>query len=346
MKLRDKVVLGKRTVDKNGFVSVPVAITKVGIQQYHVSELMDGANDKLRDALKDMSGMVNVFRPPETVFHPLTIESFKNIPITVQHPDNFVSPRDAKFVVSGHIGEDVDRMDDERLGATAHLHDKTAIDVSFGSETSAGYECPIIPSKGTYKGVNYDFAFDGAMIANHLALVPAGRCGGDVGVLDNNMENKEMNESEVKKLIDEQVGGLSETVGKAVGDAIAGLKLDELIATKVDEKFESAKKQADEEAKKKADEEAKKQADEKSKALEVDTRATLKTLLADKYDAEKGYMEQAREILKDSVEKIDERSDEYVLDKLNDLVLARKDADASLRVSRSDGAYTGINIRV
>lgn len=347
MKLRDKVVLGKRTVDNNGFVSVPVAITKVGIQQYHSSELI--SDKTLANALKGKTGLINVFRSEDTVFHPLTIESFKNIPVTIQHPDSFVSPKDAKFVVSGHVGEDVDRLDDERLGATAHLYDKDAIDISFGSEISAGYECPIVPKSGTYNGVKYDFAFDGAMIANHLALVPAGRCGSGVGVLDKQTEDSEVKDEDVKKIVSDETAKLKDEIEKLVKDSIASMSsnVESIVSQKINDeikKIDDAKKEADEEAKKKADEEAKEKADAKKVALEVDTRATLKNLLEDKYDSEKDYMDQAREFLKDSVDDVDKKSDEYILDKLADEVKARKDAEKSL-APRKDSSYSSISIK-
>jgi hypothetical protein len=335
MRIVDKVQLGKRMTDANGFVSVPAVITKVGVQQYHVTELMK--DSKLAPHLKDRSGLINVYRPPETVFNPLTIDSFKNLPVTIQHPDGGVSTSSAKFVTSGHIGSDVDKLDAERLGATIHLHDKDAIDVSRGSETSAGYDCPIIYKQGEFEGVKYDFSFDGAMIGNHLALVPAGRCGEDVAVLDKQMEIEEMDKNEITKLVEDKVKETLETsVPAAVADAIEKIDIGKQVTDAVTAASEKAK--ADE---KKAKEDAKKEEQRKADAAkDMQARVVLHTklsqILDEDYDASKTDKELMVLAVGDTVEDADSKSDEYLAEKVDEIAKQRKDAASITADSKAD----------
>jgi hypothetical protein len=321
MLLTDKVFLGKRVTDHNGFVSAPCVITKVGISKYHVDELR--RDPSLRASLAGRSGLIDVFRPHETVFSPLTIDSFKNKPVTIGHPDEFVKPDNAKYVVGGHVGEDVCKIADNDLGCTIHLHDSATIDISKGIETSAGYDCPIIAESGEWQGIKFDFRFDGPMIANHLALVPRGRTGSKV--LDHQQENKMKLDNEVLEAINSAVTAaigpaitaaigpaVTAAVTPAVGDAITGLKIDEMVGAAVTAKFDAVKL------------DAKTQADEKLKTdKKVALHAKIQPLLGDKYDSAKTDHELLVLSVGDTVENADKRSDEYLEDKLDDLIKER-----------------------
>jgi hypothetical protein len=320
----DKIHLGKRITDENGFVSVPAVITRVGVQQYGVEELRN--DPTLAPHLDGKSGLVNVFRPPDVVFNPLTMDSFKNIPVTVQHPNGFVNTSSAKYLVVGHVGDDVVKMDTERLGTTIHLHDEEGISVSKGSQTSAGYKCDIIHESGEHEGVKYEFKFDGAMVANHLALVPAARCGDDCKVLDN--EEKEMDEKGIKKLV-------SDTVSSVVEDKLSKLKdtVAQAVTDAVKVQAEEAKKLADaeklkqdkaDEAKKLAEAEAEK--GKKTDAVRIALHAKLLPILDKEYDASKTDKELLGLALKDTVKDADKKSTEYLADKLDELIETRKDA--------------------
>jgi hypothetical protein len=325
MRLIDRVQLGKRVTDANGFVSVPAVITMVGIQQYHVTELM--RDESLKPHLKDKSGLVNVFRPPETVFNPLTIDSFKNLPVTVQHPDGGVSTTSAKFVSSGHIGSDVDKIDSDRLGATIHLHDADAIDISRGSETSAGYDCPVIYDSGEHEGTPYDFRFDGPMIGNHLALVPAGRCGEKVKVLDKQMEIEEMDKDQIVKLVEDKVKEtLEASVPAAIADAISKIDIGKQVTDAVAAANEQAKKDADEAAEQKKLDDQKKADAAKQMQDRVVLHAKLSQILDEDYDESKTDHELMVLAVGDTVEDADSKSDEYLTEKVDEIAKQRKDA--------------------
>ena len=337
MKLTDKIQLGKRTTDSNGFVSVPAVITKVGVQRYHVTELMRDAD--LAKHLSGKTGLINVFRSPDTVFNPMTIDSFKNLPVTVQHPESMVNPETSKFVNCGHISGDVDKLDDTRLGATIYLHDADAINLSLGSETSAGYDCPIIYEQGEYNGEKYDFKFDGAMIGNHLALVPNGRCGEDVGVLDNKTEKKQMTDQETKDLVTGEVTkAVDSAVESAVEKAVAGIDIGKIVT----DALAKSQKEAEEKAEAKAKEDAKTEEARTDASAKMDARVALHTKLSLILDADYDTAKTDKELMVlavgETVENADEKTDEYLAEKITDLAQARKDVISS---HKTDEEFTG-----
>ncbi len=330
MKFTDKVAFGKRVVDRNGFVSVPAVITRVGIQQYGVDELRRDVS--LEGALNGKTGLVNVFRPPETVFNPLTIDSFKNMPVTFLHPDDGVTPYNARSYIGGHIGEDVGKMSDRDLGCTIHLHDKDVIDISFGIETSAGYECPIIQEDGEYEGEKYHFRFDGPMLANHLALVPAGRCGPECKVLDKKQEIIMKLDTEALTQVQEEVkplitAAVEAAVAPAVAAAVDALKIGDTAATAVKTALDSAKAQAI--------------ADAAVIAKTDAVHAKVKPLLGSKFDATKSCHDLLVMAVGDLVADADKKSDEYLNDKVDEIVAER----AKAVITKSDASVKIINLK-
>jgi len=327
MRFFDKVAFGKRVTDQNGFVHAPAVITRVGVQQYHVDELR--RDKSLEGALNGKSGLMNVFRPPETVFNPLTIDSFKNMPVTVSHPDNMVHPENARYVQAGHIGEDVKQISNKDLGCTIHLTDKDAIAISHGIETSAGYDCPIIAEDGEFEGVKYSFRFDGPMIGNHLALVPAGRCGPDCKVLDNKQEMN-MDEAKVQAMIDAAIGAVDAKIQTAVTDAVSAMKIGDMVADAC-AKVMKDQRDAEEAAKLAAQNtDAQKQADAAALESKVALRAKVQPLLGDKYDASKTDHELLVLAIGDSVKDADKKSDAYLQDKLDEIIEDRKGGQSSV----------------
>lgn len=177
----NKVLVDQKTTRKitpEGYLLAKLALTKVGIQDYELSDMTGNPEDKGK--------LVGVFRPHETVFHPETIESAKMKPFTLLHPDEFVDTKNFKALSVGHIGEIISPLDSERLGGSLLVNDEKAIEeIKAGQkEISLGYTANIVKKQGFYKGQKYDYAFDGPMYVNHIALVPAGRCGDTVSILD------------------------------------------------------------------------------------------------------------------------------------------------------------------
>lgn len=317
--------LGRRQTDESGFVRTPAVITKVGVQQYTKDQL----------GIPGVSGreLVNVFRPPETVFHADTIASFGHKPVTDGHPPRGVTIRNSRQVVGGHIGEDVQKIDDLTLGSTIHLTDEGFITKSKGSQTSAGYDAEIIADSGEWEGQKYDYRFDGAMIGNHLALVPNARCGKGCAVLDEeNNKGKKMDaedKKEVAGMIDAKFDELKK--GQISKEDVAST-VAESLKNHTDEQARKAKEDAD---KKKADEDAKKADEDKEKEIEqrvqrkADVLAKVKPLMKDEdYNGVKD--KETKEILvacmKDSIDKADEKSEDYLEAMLDTEIAKRKDS--------------------
>jgi hypothetical protein len=194
--INDKLVLERsRQMTPEGYLKATAAITKVGVQKYRASEFGFGPDDVI----------IGVFRPPGTVFHPETIESTKLKPITHQHPEEDVNAKNHNRYDVGTVGETVEPIDSEILGANILLTDSVIVqDVNERKieELSLGYDSYIVSENGEYNGEKYQYRFDGPMIVNHLAIVDAARCGDSVKILDKGEKNMFKKSMAVKLLKD------------------------------------------------------------------------------------------------------------------------------------------------
>jgi len=172
-----------REVTKEGYLKGVAAITTVGVQYYSAREFDIDSDD-----------LVGVFRPPETVFHPDTMETSKQKPITMTHPDQDVDANNHGRLSIGSTGEQAGPIDDNRLGVNIIINDSSIVDGITSQEIgelSLGYDSFIIPEGGQYNGESYVYRFDGPMIINHLAVLQKGdgRCGESVKILDHGDDN-------------------------------------------------------------------------------------------------------------------------------------------------------------
>lgn len=184
IKLKDQLPIeSTRILTPEGYLKATAAITTVGVQQYPASDFGGNTDEP-----------VGVFRPPETVFHPETIESIKMMPITINHPEEGVDSGNHGRLAIGSVGETVEPLDNLRLGAHIIINEKQVVqDIQERKveELSLGYDSQVISEEGIYNGEPYFYRFDGSMIINHLAIVEEGRCGDTVKILDGgNLMNK------------------------------------------------------------------------------------------------------------------------------------------------------------
>lgn len=144
---------------------------------------------------------VTITRSMEDIHDPATIASFEGKPVTINHPDDFVTPDNWRELAVGVIqnvrpgeGEDADKLLADLL-----ITDREAISAIKSKtmrEVSCGYEAEYVeigPGKGRHRGI----------IGNHLALVAAGRCGSECAIFDHApKQEKPMKVSELlKKLL-------------------------------------------------------------------------------------------------------------------------------------------------
>ena len=191
-----------RTITPEGFLRADAVVTSVGVFNYLTTELDIGGPPRV----------VRVFRTPESVFHPDTINSARMKPLTLRHPQGkFVLPHNAKMEKVGSMGENPFRLDDRRLAVPIMVTDSEAIQKIEGGRdaTSSGQIFYYIPKSGTYMGQPYDLETEGPILINHLAIEQQGRDDHSrmAVILDSHpadqQENIEMDEEQVKQMLEE-----------------------------------------------------------------------------------------------------------------------------------------------
>ena len=177
-----------------------VAIARTGVLVYHSSEL-EGIEP-------DETGFIYVTREPEQVFAPTAIASFEGKPVTNLHPNDLVGPDNWNQVAVGTV-QNV-RQRDNLLVADLLITQAAAIrDVQAGlREVSCGYEA-------RYEQTEPGKAKQTAIVGNHVALVPRGRCGATCSIKDH-----EMKKPSWKGLLRAVLGTKDEAVLKATIDAM------------------------------------------------------------------------------------------------------------------------------
>jgi hypothetical protein len=134
-------------------------------------------------------GQRGEFRADSDLFSTETIESFKGIPVTINHPPGgIVTSENWRDLAVGFVGWDV-KQDGIYLAANLHITDKKAIErIEKGEllEVSAGYKCAFVRTDGEdEEGVKYQYR-QVKIRGNHLALLPRnmqGRAGKNVRLL-------------------------------------------------------------------------------------------------------------------------------------------------------------------
>jgi hypothetical protein len=166
--------IGKtRRLTPEGFmVCEGVAIARTGEQRYHKSELPLDA---------DGAGEITVTRQEDEVFSEKTMASFEGKPVTVEHPNEFVTPESWKTHAVGTV-QNVRRgtgIEDGMLLADLLITDGEAIAYvnRRRPELSCGYDAEYeqtAPGQATQHNI----------IGNHVALVDRGRAGSRCAIRD------------------------------------------------------------------------------------------------------------------------------------------------------------------
>ncbi len=125
----------------------------------------------------DETGYIQVTRTPEEVFHPDAIASFEGKPVTNLHPDELVNPDTWQAVSVGTV-QNVRRQGDLLVADLLITQADAIKDVQSGlREVSCGYEAE-------YEAMGPGKAQQRAIVGNHVALVPKGRCGSICSIKD------------------------------------------------------------------------------------------------------------------------------------------------------------------
>lgn len=172
----DTVIMDKakarRTAD--GYLVAEVRAARTGIQVYNRSELgLSG------------SGTINVYRPEEEVFNKDSLASYVAKPVTIGHPSVPVTAENWHDYGVGSVGNEVMR-DGEFVRVPLIMMDSKAIKSAETThkQISMGYSAEIVMQDGKAPdGTPYEAVQKNIRI-NHLAAVPAGRAGPEVGFSD------------------------------------------------------------------------------------------------------------------------------------------------------------------
>ncbi|VEI57696.1 Uncharacterized protein conserved in bacteria [Pasteurella multocida] len=181
MKFTDKGS-SQRAVTKDGYLVVPATISKVGVFDYHASEL----------GLQE-TAVKKVARTENSLFSDRTLASFEGVPLTIGHPEQGVNAKNWKDLSVGVV-RNVKRVGDT-LAAEAWVYDENAIKLIQDEgieELSCGYDCDIVTT--TVQDADFEMS---PMIGNHVAIVAKGRCGPTVKFAD---EDKSIMSKSVKFL--------------------------------------------------------------------------------------------------------------------------------------------------
>lgn len=153
---------------QQGFLKVPGFATRTGVLKYRTA---DG---------KTMGQL----RLPEEVFAQESMDSLKGIPVTLQHPKEFITAFNAKDNMRGYTSDSVEKVADKYLKTDLTVTDADAIkavESKAVKDLSCGYTCDLEESHGVFDGEEYHF-IQRNIRYNHLALVDRGRAGPFVGV--------------------------------------------------------------------------------------------------------------------------------------------------------------------
>jgi hypothetical protein len=191
-------------VEKNR-LNKTVILARSGVYYYTREEVarMSIADGFLDSAPSGIGNMVGVYRPKETLLS--AKDKFIALPVTMKHPGKDVTPENYKQFSIGTTGSIVDscEVDGEiALKTTIHLLDIEGVNAYDKGirEVSPGYKATLRWQNGvTDSGNSYAIVMDSIDSANHLAVVPRGRGGPDVAIIDH-LEQEEEVENKLQDL--------------------------------------------------------------------------------------------------------------------------------------------------
>lgn len=159
-------------------------IARTGWQQYKVADLPQDSAEMMGIDTSRGGDLIDLYRPPEEVFHPDTLASFEGKPITDNHPPGFVTPENFTEFARGHIqnvrkGSEPLDSGDWPMIADVHINAEPLLSKVRNKvvrELSCGYDYSI--RKDGDKILQVDIT------GNHVAVVPRGRAGSEARIYD------------------------------------------------------------------------------------------------------------------------------------------------------------------
>lgn len=146
-----------------GFLEGEVVASRTGIFNYY------DADGKCRKEL----------RHPDDVLKEDSLKTLKMIPVTDDHPQEFVDVNNASSLQKGFTGESYRTDEEGNIVVRIKVTDSNLINKILSgkkAELSLGYSVSLKKDAGTYKGEKYDYR-QTDIVYNHLAVVEMGRAG-------------------------------------------------------------------------------------------------------------------------------------------------------------------------
>lgn len=292
----------------------------IGVPIARTGEMVYGKDETPLEA--DSEGKVLIYRDEKEVFHMDTIASFEGKPITIQHPEDFVSPDNWSYLSKGIIQNvrKSDQQDDDGnqiLIADLLITDATAIQLIKNGlrEVSCGYEAE-------YEQLEKGKGKQTRILGNHLALVEQGRAGETYAIQDHKRKNtmKDLAESMKKffgKAVDEAMEkdkpkdeAPKKEDGKMMDQAAydelvkmckdLGEKVSSLMSSKEEKSKDDDEKDKEDDKSEDADEEGTKM-EERIKALEAAVSKLLENKAQENSEDESSEEEKKKDKIGDSV---------------------------------------------
>jgi hypothetical protein len=242
-------LLSNKIDPHTGFLHVSVTLCRSGIQEYVGRELGLTGNDAGK--------FFNVLRPPEEVIKKESLDTYTNLVVTDEHPnERWVDLDNVKFLQRGQVSNvDVDssKEDEVHLKGEMVITDQGLIEKAQNGkvEVSLGYAYKLIAEDGVYNGTAYQYKYID-LIANHLSIVSKGRCGPSCSITNDEKHAIIVDANKIQQGVPVKVkiNGEEFDVSDAIAEALKAERTsstDEMdeVKKKAEEKVEETKKSND-----------------------------------------------------------------------------------------------------
>lgn len=162
----DKAKMPKFEQTPEGYLRGRAVVSRIGVFRYQNA---DGTERR-------------ELRHPSEVLSQESLDSLKQIPITLDHPSELVNSDNVSALAVGYTGDDV-KVDGNNITVNFTVTHADAIAAIEGGkrELSLGYKLDLIPEVGNYDGQEYTHK-QVSVTYNHLAIVAKARAGAEARI--------------------------------------------------------------------------------------------------------------------------------------------------------------------
>ncbi|MCK5610545.1 DUF2213 domain-containing protein [Candidatus Pacearchaeota archaeon] len=188
-----------RIKDTKGNLTFQMDICRDGVQEYMADEIYDAAI--LKENGVDPDTILRVWRPPNVVFSPQSIASHDGLPLTREHPKDFIDTNNRPYLEKGINRGSFHNKNKSTISGTGFVADALMVseiesgeynEISDGYDSELDFKPGIVPDSiegfdCTDASMDYDLVMAGYE-PNHIAIVKEGRAG-NARIHDNENKN-------------------------------------------------------------------------------------------------------------------------------------------------------------